>query len=142
MATDLLGFAAAGSSLRPGEFIRCGVSAVAVFAGKKELAYASLLRSRSPEQADTELREMEQTASAVETRKTASGGAKDTLLRRKYVIPFILACVILFCNTATGVNSIIGITPAFSCRAGFLTCTRIGAMSSSLSSISFSPSLA
>ena len=56
--------------------------------GKKEQAYASLLRSRSPEQAETELREMEQTASTVETRKTASGGAKDTLLRRKYVIPF------------------------------------------------------
>jgi MFS family permease len=30
------------------------------------------------------------------------------LLRRKYVIPFVLACVILACNQATGVNSIIG----------------------------------
>ncbi len=29
-------------------------------------------------------------------------------MRRKYVIPFVLACVILFCNTATGINSIIG----------------------------------
>ena len=86
--------------------------------GKKELAYASLLRSRSPEQADTELREMEQTASTVETRKTASGGAKDTLLRRKYVIPFILACVILFCNTATGVNSIIGYNTSILLQSG------------------------
>ena len=33
---------------------------------------------------------------------------KESLLRRKYVIPFLLACVILFCNTATGINSIIG----------------------------------
>ena len=32
----------------------------------------------------------------------------ESLLRRKYVIPFLLACVILFCNTATGINSIIG----------------------------------
>ena len=32
----------------------------------------------------------------------------DSLLRRKYVIPFLLACVILACNTATGINSIIG----------------------------------
>ncbi len=33
---------------------------------------------------------------------------RDSLLRRKYVIPFLLACVILFCNTATGINSIVG----------------------------------
>ncbi len=32
---------------------------------------------------------------------------RDSLLRRKYAIPFLLSCVILFCNTATGVNSII-----------------------------------
>src|SRR6185369_2061486 len=32
---------------------------------------------------------------------------KDSLLRRKYVIPFVLACIILACNQATGVNSII-----------------------------------
>ncbi len=33
---------------------------------------------------------------------------RDSLLRRKYVIPFLLACVILACNTATGINSVIG----------------------------------
>ncbi|MEA2259142.1 MAG: transporter, family, solute carrier family 2 (myo-inositol transporter), er 13, partial [Acidobacteriaceae bacterium] len=38
---------------------------------------------------------------------TASG-SKQSLLSRQYVIPFLLACVILFCSTATGVNSIIG----------------------------------
>jgi len=32
---------------------------------------------------------------------------RDSLLRRKYVIPFLLACVILACNTATGINSVI-----------------------------------
>ena len=32
---------------------------------------------------------------------------KDSLLRRKYVIPFVLACVILACNQTTGINSII-----------------------------------
>ena len=45
-------------------------------------------------------------------------GAKDTLLRRKYVIPFILACVILFCNTATGVNSIIGYNTSILLQSG------------------------
>jgi MFS family permease len=73
--------------------------------GKKEQAYASLLRSRTLEQADLELKEMEETALA----KTSSTARKikDSLLRRKYVIPFLLACVILFCNTATGINSIV-----------------------------------
>jgi MFS family permease len=76
--------------------------------GRKEAAYAALLRSRTNEQADVELREMEQTAAA--EKSTTSGGTKikESLLRRKYVIPFVLACIILACNQATGVNSIIG----------------------------------
>ena len=73
---------------------------------RKERAYAALLRSRSPEQASLELEEMAATAHAA--RATAGQQARDSLLRRKYLIPFLLACVILFCNTATGVNSIIG----------------------------------
>ena len=32
---------------------------------------------------------------------------KDSLLRRKYVIPFLLACAILLINQATGINSLI-----------------------------------
>jgi MFS transporter, SP family, solute carrier family 2 (myo-inositol transporter), member 13 len=76
--------------------------------GKKEAAYAALLRSRSTEQAQTELREMEETAAAEKVATPAGQKIKDSLLRRKYVIPFLLACIILFCNTATGINSIIG----------------------------------
>jgi MFS transporter, SP family, solute carrier family 2 (myo-inositol transporter), member 13 len=41
-------------------------------------------------------------------RGRTKGSARDSLLQRKYVLPFLLACVILFCNTATGINSIIG----------------------------------
>lgn len=76
--------------------------------GKKEAAYAALLRSRNIEQSRTELNEMEETAAAGQIATTAGQKVKDSLLRRKYVIPFVLACVILFCNTATGINSIIG----------------------------------
>lgn len=76
--------------------------------GRREDALAALLRSRSNEQADSEIREMEETAAA-EKAKTSSGvKVKESLLRRKYVIPFLLACVILACNQATGINSIIG----------------------------------
>ncbi|HXR78411.1 MAG TPA: MFS transporter [Bryobacteraceae bacterium] len=76
--------------------------------GKKQAALTALLRSRTAEQANVELAEMEETAIATKTRTVAGAKVKDSLLRRKYVIPFVLACVILFCNTATGVNSIIG----------------------------------
>jgi SP family myo-inositol transporter-like MFS transporter 13 len=76
--------------------------------GKKDAAYAALLRSRTNDQADVEVAEMEQ-AFATETAKTSSGvSVHGSIWRRKYVIPFLLACVILACNQATGVNSIIG----------------------------------
>jgi MFS transporter, SP family, solute carrier family 2 (myo-inositol transporter), member 13 len=73
--------------------------------GKKDAAYAALLRSRSTAQADLELREMEEVTAAEKSK--SSSGINESLLRRKYVIPFILACVILACNQLTGINSII-----------------------------------
>ena len=76
--------------------------------GRKELALSALLRSRSPEQAALELQEMEQTSLSAKNKSFVRSGIKDSLLRRKYVLPFLLACVILFCNTATGINSVIG----------------------------------
>jgi MFS family permease len=70
--------------------------------GKKEAALAALLRSRNEEQANFELRATEKT-------KTSTGErVQESLLGRKYVIPFVLACVILACNQTTGINSIIG----------------------------------
>ncbi|WP_213804264.1 MFS transporter [Granulicella sp. dw_53] len=76
--------------------------------GKKDLTFAALLRSRSEEQAQTELQEMEVIARSAQGTSPDDRSSKGSLLRRRYVIPFLLACVILFCNTATGVNSIIG----------------------------------
>jgi len=76
--------------------------------GKRDGAYAALLRSRTDEQANVELAEMEQTAAAEKATTSTGTKVRESLLRRKYVIPFILACVILACNQATGVNSIIG----------------------------------
>ena len=76
--------------------------------GRKDGAYAALLRSRSTPQADIELAEMEQAAAAEKAKSSSGRKIQESLLRRKYVIPFVLACVILACNQATGVNSIIG----------------------------------
>jgi SP family myo-inositol transporter-like MFS transporter 13 len=87
--------------------------------GKTDAARAALLRSRTAEQAEIELKEMEETAAA-EKAGTATGGEKikESLLRRKYVIPFVLACVILACNQATGINSIIGYNTTILIQAG------------------------
>jgi MFS transporter, SP family, solute carrier family 2 (myo-inositol transporter), member 13 len=78
--------------------------------GERDAAHAALLRSRSDEQAKVELAEMDQASASAEKPAGRHVGVKvkESLLRRKYVIPFLLACVILACNQATGVNSIIG----------------------------------
>jgi MFS family permease len=76
--------------------------------GKTEAALNALLRSRSTEQAQSELREMEDISAAEKAKSSKGEKIKESLLRRKYVIPFVLACVILACNQTTGINSIIG----------------------------------
>src|SRR5580700_6969494 len=73
--------------------------------GKCDAALSALLRSRTSEQADLELKEMEQAAAAEQAQTSTGTKVKESLLRRKYVIPFVLACVILACNQATGINS-------------------------------------
>lgn len=91
--------------------------------GRVNAARAALLRSRSPEEADRELGEMQ---ALEEQKRVASNGhtaiavpaARDSLLRRKYLIPFLLACVILACNTATGINSVIGYNTSILLQSG------------------------
>jgi SP family myo-inositol transporter-like MFS transporter 13 len=85
--------------------------------GKNQLALDALLRSRTWAEANLEMHEMEE-AALRDSRLTAGEKVRDSLLRRKYVIPFLLACVILFCNTATGVNSIIGYNTGILLQSG------------------------
>ena len=87
--------------------------------GKKDAARAALLRSRTEEQAAIELKEMEETAAAekAELHPPASK-SRNRCCSRKYVIPFVLACVILACNQATGINSIIGYNATILIQAG------------------------
>ncbi|HEX8713764.1 MAG TPA: MFS transporter [Terracidiphilus sp.] len=86
--------------------------------GRAQEAHMALLRSRTPEQAAVEIEEMEASRRAAEVQASAGRQIKDSLLRRKYVIPFLLACVILFCNTATGVNSVIGYNTGILLQSG------------------------
>ncbi len=84
--------------------------------GRIDAARSALLRSRDERQADREIEEMRETAA-----NNAGGGstsASGSLLSRKYVIPFVLACVILACSQATGINSIIGYNATILIQAG------------------------
>jgi MFS family permease len=85
--------------------------------GRTEAARTALLRSRTAEQAGVEMDEMEQ-ALAEERRGGSRSAVRDSLLQRRYVIPFVLACVILACNQATGINSIIGYNATILIQAG------------------------
>jgi len=75
--------------------------------GKRAAALTALLRSRTEEQANLEITEMEEVSAAENAKRSGSAKFRDSLFRRKYVIPFVLACIILACNQATGINSII-----------------------------------
>lgn len=75
---------------------------------RKEQALAVLRLSRTEDQAALEMSEMEgHDDKNDEGSKSGDAKASDSLFQRKYVIPFILACVILACTQATGINTII-----------------------------------
>ncbi len=74
--------------------------------GKKEAALAALARSRGEEQAKVELAEMDVVPEAGAAANEAVK-PNDSLFQKKYIVPFVLAVVILACNQATGVNSVL-----------------------------------
>jgi hypothetical protein len=78
--------------------------------GREADARAALLRTRTPAEADLELAEMRR----VPVARTGS----DALLSRRYVFPFLLACLILACNQATGINSVLAYAVNILDRAG------------------------
>lgn len=86
--------------------------------GKKRLAYLALLRSRSRDQAEFEMAEMEETVHSAQVNCSSAERTHDSILRQKYAIPFLITCLILFCNTATGISSIIGYNASILLQSG------------------------
>lgn len=82
--------------------------------GRVAQARQVLLRSRSQAQAETEMREMLQTLSPA----TGEAAARDPLISRRYVVPFLLACLTLACTQATGINSILAYAVTILNQAG------------------------
>lgn len=72
--------------------------------GLHERAAAALARSRTAADAAAEQSAIAASQAEERARKQRR---KESLLQRKYVLPFLLACVILVLNQTTGVNSLI-----------------------------------
>ena len=78
--------------------------------GRKEEALASLAANNGEEKAKEILAEMIAADEAAAAEKAKNAAATDSLLQKKYVIPFVLAVVILACNQTTGINSVLNYT--------------------------------
>ena len=78
--------------------------------GRKDEALASLAANNGEEKAKEILSEMIAADEAAAAEKAKNAQVTDSLLQRKYVIPFILAVVILACNQTTGINSVLNYT--------------------------------
>ena len=78
--------------------------------GRKDEALASLAANNGEEKAKAILAEMIAADAAAAAEKQKNAAATDSLLQKKYVIPFILAVVILACNQTTGINSVLNYT--------------------------------
>ena len=77
--------------------------------GRAGQARAVLGRLRPANACALEADEIQASLSEERARPTLSRGAAITkmLTERRYVLPFVLACVILGCNQATGINSLL-----------------------------------
>jgi MFS transporter, SP family, solute carrier family 2 (myo-inositol transporter), member 13 len=74
--------------------------------GRIDQARAALLRTRTQAETDAEMRDIGAGLALVHA-DLAAPRATDRLLSRRYVLPFLLACLILACTQATGINSIL-----------------------------------
>lgn len=77
--------------------------------GRPDQARAVLARVRPAAACDAELAEIGAALAEERARPKLARGAAlaEMLTERRYVVPFVLACVILGCNQATGINSLL-----------------------------------
>ena len=82
--------------------------------GKTAEARKALERSVSPAEAEREMAEMQSLLQPAHEADTAKGA----LLRRKYILPFVLACLVLSLNQTTGINSVLSFLVVILRQAG------------------------
>jgi len=85
--------------------------------GHMEESLAALRKSSPEDEAQLQMREMVELAEE-DKQKAKVRGSSESLLQRKYVVPFVLACVILACNQTTGINSVLAYLAVILRQAG------------------------
>ncbi len=85
--------------------------------GRREEARIALEKIVSPAEAERELLEMDSVV-APQSGSSSKPAFAGSLLQRRYVVPFVLACVILGCNQGTGINSVLGYLSVILKQAG------------------------
>ncbi|WP_233581431.1 sugar porter family MFS transporter [Acidipila sp. EB88] len=89
--------------------------------GRRDAALVSLRRSSSEEAAQLQMREMESTSRnevKLSEPRVDAHRRPGSLLQRKFIVPFVLACVVLTCNQTTGINSVLTFLVKILQRAG------------------------
>jgi len=111
-------------SLAPGLLFSAGVLALAesprwlLLRGRPVDALLALQRTRSAPAAASELALIQSENAAAVNHSRSRSGANDSLLQRRYILPFLLACLILACNQATGMNSVLAYAVTILDQAG------------------------
>ncbi len=88
--------------------------------GRKQESRDAMLRSRTAAETEFELAELEiaLVQEHIKPKVTLVESFGEIFTQRKYIVPFIIACVILGCNQATGINSILGFMTTILQQAG------------------------
>lgn len=89
--------------------------------GRTAEAHQALLKSRTAEDAELEMKEMAEHNEKANAKTDTGAHAAGSIFQKKYIIPFVIACVILGCNQATGINSILGFMGVIFQKAGLDT---------------------
>ncbi|SHM78181.1 Sugar transporter [Duganella sacchari] len=88
--------------------------------GRAEKARAALARLLPPPAAAAEFEDIGSALAAERARPKTSPftALTEMLTERRYVLPFVLACIILGCNQATGINSVLQFMSTILQKAG------------------------
>jgi sugar porter (SP) family MFS transporter len=88
--------------------------------GRAEAARKVLGRMRGQAECDAELAEIRAALAEERARPRLSwlAGLQEIFTERRYVMPFILACIILGCNQTTGINSLLQFMSTILQKAG------------------------
>ncbi|MBY0557472.1 MAG: sugar porter family MFS transporter [Burkholderiaceae bacterium] len=86
--------------------------------GKLAQARQALLRTRPAAEAEAELRDIEQALAPQGSHTGQAAQYSEPLLSRRYVLPFLLACLVLALTQATGINSILAYVVTILNQAG------------------------